>query len=87
MSIDARIKAVAKNRKGTIVLYLAPYRHSDGTMSIPGVERLGIVEGTHRPHAGQKIWGDSGRCIVEASQGGARIEYRRFGGRLYEDQP
>lgn len=38
----------------------------------------------HRPVAGQKIWGDAGRCIIEAGYGGARIEYVREMAALYE---
>lgn len=84
MSIDARIAAVVPQKNGVIRLHLAAYPHSDGTMSIPGVKRLGIVQGKRRPVAGQRIWGNAGDCIVEAGNGGERIEYKRVGGRLYE---
>lgn len=84
MSIDARIASVVK-RNEVIVLFLAPYKHSDGVMSIPGAARLGIVNCTQRPVAGQKIWGDAGRCIIEAGNGGERIEYTRRGIRLFEE--
>lgn len=87
MSIDARISTVTKYSTGLVVISLAPYKASDGTMSIPGVEKLQIADCKCPPHSGQKIWGNSGRCILEASNGGPRIEYRREGRTLYEDQP
>lgn len=83
MSIDARIAGVRRIR-GSMILYLAAYRTSDGTMSIPGVDELKVFEANKIPHAGQKIWGNSGQCIVEAGYGGERIEYTRRGINLEE---
>lgn len=71
-----------------MILYLEAYQTSDGTMSIPGVEKLKVFEANKTPHAGQKIWGNSGQCIVEAGYGGERIEYTRKGIMLTEvEQP
>lgn len=83
MSIDARIASIAPHRVG-LKLRLAAYPHSDGTMSIPGSRVLFIHKPTRRPVAGQKIWGDAGRCIIEAGYGGERIEYVREMAALYE---
>lgn len=86
MSIDARIAAVKPRKDGAVLLHLASYRHSDGARSIPGVRRLAILSGTRRPLAGQRIWGNAGECIVEAGNGGERIEYKRVGMALYEKE-
>lgn len=83
MSIDARIASVRQRGNG-VLLRLESYPTSDGTMSIRGVERLGIVNCTKPPHAGQKIWGNAGAVVIEAGAGGERKEYRREGLRLYE---
>lgn len=85
MSIDARISAVIP--KGNLLtLRLRGYKTSDGTMSIAGRKRLVVVNYTRRPVAGQMIWGDAGQCIVEAGNGGGRIEYRREGTILREKE-
>lgn len=83
MSIDARISAVVTKPNG-VILRLASYQHSDGTMSIRGVEKVAIIGCTKPPHAGQKIWGSSSLVVVEAGHGGKRMEYNRTGMRLYE---
>lgn len=85
MSIDARIASVAE-RDGILTLRLRAYRASDGVMSIRGARELYVRQWRKRPVAGQKIWGGSGNCIVEAGNGGERIEYERNGYDLVEKE-
>jgi hypothetical protein len=84
MSIDARISAVVVHRDH-IELRLRTMQASDGGMTIAGRNQLKIdAPYKEIPKAGQQIWGDSGRCIVEAGFGGTRIEYERDGSTLKE---
>lgn len=85
MSIDARISSV-KPRGSDLVLLLAKYQASDGTMSLRGQKRMVVKNFTVRPVCGQKIWGDAGQCIVEAGYGGERIEYKREGYAVLREQ-
>lgn len=86
MSIDAVIKSTME-RKGDLWLRLGPRLGADGQSSIPGRMTL-VIKGplSKRPHPGQQIWGDAGMCIVEAGNGGERIEYTREGSILKEMQ-
>ncbi len=70
MSIDAIINKVIKDNENLILDLMA--REIDGYVGQP---TLTILNFTHKPVAGQKIWGGADSCIIEPSHGITKRKY------------
>jgi hypothetical protein len=85
MSIDAVIEDVQQTQDG-YVLTLGPrsYTREDGSVgvSIPGQEKLTLLDPSWRPEKGMAVWGGSGSVFIVVRDNGypaPECEYTREG--------